>query len=219
MATVVGLGRPVHWELGQGVPPGPLHPGVPLFGVQSEPLAAPAGMIDRAFARLYALSLSPGARDRSARRVYAASATGLGRYAYGRGDLGRAGWLFDTALGLRPHHTAAHLNRAIVFARQRDYAQAIRHGEAILAQDPNHVQALINLARWHLRSKRDQRAVEFLDRALELDNNQASAWSLAALIDLRAGNVIRAQQRVQRAVAIDPRNRDLQDLLRQIRKK
>jgi len=78
---------------------------------------------------------------------------------------------------------------------------------------------LINLARWHLRSKRDQRAVEFLDRALELDNNQASAWSLAALIDLRAGNVIRAQQRVQRAVAIDPRNRDLQDLLRQIRKK
>ncbi len=219
MSALVATGRPIHWEIGSGLPPGSLHAGIPLSSVRPESAPRFGTLLDQAFSRLYSLSVQPGGQDRSARRVFAVAATGLGRYAYERGDLGRAARLFDVALQYRPHHAAAHLNRAIVFARQRDYTQAIRHAETILEGDPNHVQALINVARWQMRLNQDKNASKFIDRALALDANQASAWSLAALVDLRAGNVDRAKQRIQRAVSIDPGNKDVQDLLRQLRRK
>ena len=219
LAAVLQLHRPVAWEIGRDSPPGGLIPGVPLSRISNTPIT-PATFLESLDVAVFTLSDhsgQPGAMDRAARRVYAVSSVGLGRVAYQSGDLARASGLFDAAVAIRPNHLAGLINRAAVYARQKEFRRAIQLHEQVLSLDPNHVQAHLNIARWKIRLEQDKAAIPHLERALHLDPNHASGWALHALIDLRSGQNEQAEQKIRRAIEIDRHNKDVADLLQQLR--
>ncbi len=211
--------RPLGWEIGGINPPWRhrLVAGAPIAQVYPPGAAAKHNNADIGDAQLAIAHLfdHDSARDRSARRVHAIALTALGQHAFRMRDRTRAAALFEHALRVHPGNVKAMVNIGVLAAARKDLDKAIELTETALRHNPVHIGALVNLARYHLRKKDREGAAPLLRRALRLNDKRADAWSLLALIDLQAHNYKRACKHIAKAVAIDPRNRDLHDIMRQ----
>ena len=225
VASLLDSNRPVAWEIGvDAIPAGArLRAGAPLSRLTRS--SGDTGdrtrvHVDRrAKIRAAAEELNDlvgGERDPAGRRAYAHGLTALGRLAYGGGDLELADVLFELAVGARPEHIAAWINRGVVASRRSDWQAALAHSERALSMEPIRVSALVNAIRFSIQLGDDRRAQKYLDRALDIAPDRADVWALAALLDLRGGRSERAVKRLQRALDIDPRDPDAVDLVRQL---
>jgi len=218
-SAIAGTRRPMAWEIGGMRPPWPhtLVAGLPVAQIYPKKGAPKLNGADISDAQLALGKLfdHSSARDRAARRVHAIALTSLGQHAFAMRDIPRAAALFEQALVVRPTDVKALVNSGAIAAIRKDLATAIARTKQALRHNPVHVGALVNLARYHLRGKATAEAAPVLRRALDLNDERADAWSLLALIDLQAHDYKKACERIAKAVALDPRNRDLNDIMRQ----
>jgi tetratricopeptide (TPR) repeat protein len=224
LSSVLEGGRPVTWELGvDGLPPGyALWAGVPLSHLAPRARGPGAGEADdlrRALARLRALFEGDSWTERSARRTYANALTGLGRQAYGRGELDFAAAVLDAALAVRPEHVAALVNRGAVAGARAKWHDAAALSERALALDPFNVPGRLNAIRYRLRTQDYASARRHADVAIDLAGDRADAWALSGIVDANLGEHGRAVMQLQHALRLDPGNLDAREALARYRER
>ena len=223
IAAVLATRRPIRWELADDPLPrgwrftaggvvGRLDPpGREAHDVGETGATGGTGDVRRAAAEVARL-LAGG--DPLARRIAAQSWSGLGRLAYGRGDLPLALELFDRALAIRPTHAEAMVNRGVALSRLGRLEEAAAITEQALAVEPNRVRARLNAARYRLALGQLERALAHADRARRIAPGEPDGWALAGLADARAGRSDRARARLHRALELEPRHEEARAALR-----
>ena len=214
LAAVLATGRPIRWELADDPLPGGWRFTAGAVVGRLDPAGGPTGdahQIGRAAADVERL-LAGG--DPLARRIAAQSWTGLGRLAYGRGDLPLALDLFDRALAIRPTHAEAMVNRGVALSRLGRLEEAAAITERALVEEPNRVRARLNAARYRLALGQLDRALAHADRARRVAPGEPDGWALAGLADARAGRSDRARARLHRALELDPRHEEARAALK-----
>ena len=115
-------------------------------------------------------------------------------YLAGKQDLGTAQALFSKAIAADPKLATAWLNRGVVFARQRDYEQAITNYNEAEKLDPKLVDIYLNRGIAYAMIGRPEPAIMNYSRALTLRPGDADVW-------LNRGNVYLKLRRLDRAIA------------------
>lgn len=176
---LVESGRPLGWEIGDDPTPRWVAAGMPLAVTRVAETPAARDDIGTAIAALR--QLFRGALDDPlARRVLAHALTSLGRVAFSKGAIDRAGAIFDAAIAIRARHVEALVNRGVVHSRRDELAEAAAITERALAIEPNRVTALINAARYRAALGDHDVALRHARRALAVEPGNQKA---AALIE------------------------------------
>ena len=173
---LLGVGRPLAWELGDDPTPPWAALRMPL-SIHRDATAPSGDEIAAAIARLRRL-FEGSLDDPMARRQLARALTGVGRSAFGRGEIDRAGEIFEAAIGVRPGHVEALVNRGVVYSRAGQLEEAAEITERALAIEPNRVTALINAARYREALGDRERAREHARRALAIEPENSKAKEL-----------------------------------------
>ena len=115
-------------------------------------------------------------------------------YLAGKQDLGTAQALFSKAIAADPKLATAWLNRGVVFARQRDYEQAITNYNEAERLNPKLVDIYLNRGIAYAMIGKPEPAIMNYSRALTLRPGDADVW-------LNRGNVYLKLRRLDRAIA------------------
>ena len=157
------------------------------------------------------------ARDPLVRRMVAGELSSLGRTYLDRGDLVRAGGLFEAALGVRPGDASSSTNLAVVRAARGDYAGAEQLVNDVLAREPLRQVARVNSGRYRLQlDDLDGAERQFQLARAGAPDDSAPLCGLAR-VALRRGLRAEAKSLVAQALArapSDPEARALEEELK-----
>ncbi|MGC9503767.1 CheR family methyltransferase [Baaleninema sp.] len=103
-----------------------------------------------------------------------------------------------------PDEIAPAWTRAMACYQQQDYADAIRHAEAVLSDEPRHLDAYTLIARAYANLGDYQKATYYCMQALEIDSLAVAPYYLLAYLCELQGKPERAKSFLKKIVYIDP---------------
>lgn len=99
----------------------------------------------------------------------------------------------EKAIELNPKNAEAHDDLGVIYAKQQQYAEAIRHFSSTIRYDPSYQKGYHNLAMAYFLVEQDNLALEAVDKALELNPQDRNSVLLKAEILTVLGKTQEAQ--------------------------
>jgi len=106
-------------------------------------------------------------------------------------------------LALDKNNTQAHMQIAVVYARNGLYKKAAIELEVLKSQDENNTAVLNNLGNIHYMRQEYQKALNMYQLALDLDPNNANIRVNIAMANYKMGDALQAKVLFDQATAID----------------
>lgn len=149
---------------------------------------------------------------------FAKAHAGLGLVYFMQNKLALALEHYRHAVALEPDFLDAHLKIGTILRKQRHYAEALDTYRTVLRLKPDDPEIHHNLGICYARQAEADLAAarRYTEAAIRLDPNVASYYNTLALIEFRHGNHLQAEKAIRKALALDPKNPNYQQGLKQI---
>jgi lipoprotein NlpI len=99
----------------------------------------------------------------------------------------------EKAIELNPKNAEAHDDLGVIYAKQEQYGEAIKHFSSTIRLDPSYQKGYHNLAMAYYLVKQDDLALDTVDKALALNPQDRNSVLLKAVILTALGKLQEAQ--------------------------
>jgi tetratricopeptide (TPR) repeat protein len=133
----------------------------------------------------------------------------LGEAYLKKNDLDKALENINKSISLEPDENLrvlSYLNQGLIFKRQRNWADALKAYNKVVALRPDYAKAYNNIGTIFIEVTDYDRAITNFDKAIELDANFAFAYNNRGKAYLLKGDIDSALRDIEQSLRLDPTN-------------